>query len=78
MSKKNLDTKSNQPAEWENHYITSDSSSTIPLNVTYTNSPDPADLVLNKIIDVENRLTKIELALAHVIPHVLEKLDTEN
>tara|TARA_Y100000310_G_C19989250_1_gene493346 strand:- start:246 stop:497 length:252 start_codon:yes stop_codon:yes gene_type:complete len=82
---KKLDTKSNQTnisasADWEDLYTKIDprNTSTSSAAVNYSFSTVPDDILLSKLSDLETRLMKIELALIHVIPHVLEKLEKEN
>lgn len=56
-------------------YSTTDSS--LELGQTYTTSYTTTDPVIAQLTEIEERLAKIELALTHVIPHILEKLATE-
>ena len=82
---KKLDAKSNQTnisasADWEDLYNIVDprNTSTSSAAVNYSFNTVPDDILLSKLSDLETRLMKIELALIHVIPHVLEKLEKEN
>ena len=83
---KKVKDKSNQgntsvSAEWTDLYAkikphAGVSSSTQPMTISYNSVNE--DTIMSRFTDLETRLMKIELALVHVIPHVLEKLNTEN
>jgi hypothetical protein len=68
-------------SDWSDLYEKMDPSvgvphQTQPVTISYNSVNE--DTLMSKFTDLETRLMKIELALVHVIPHVLEKLNTEN
>jgi len=79
INKSNLDSTS-VSRDWEDLYEKIDPRAGVPTQqpMTISYSSTNEDTLISKLTDLETRLMKIELALVHVIPHVLEKLNTEN